>query len=573
MPRMSGSQDGTQPPPHPSAAVRAHTDRRWRLSWIWAIPLVTAAIGGWLAWDTLSKRGPLITITFQTAEGLQAGQSLVRHKDVQMGMVQSVALSADLQRVVVAVRMNREAEPLLTDKAQFWVVKPRFFAGSISGLETLLSGAYIELLPSSDGGTPKREFVGLEDPPVLQSDVPGHAFLLQAPRIGSINLGSPVFYRDLTVGEVLGWDIGDMADSVTIHAFVRAPYDRYVHDGSRFWNASGASITLGAKGVQLQLESIRALVLGGIAFDTPTEERNSPISAEGHQFPLFGTKEDADNAGFTERISFLSYFQASAAGLSVGAPVTLRGLRIGQVDSVQLEYNKSVDRVVVAVRYNVEPERVAQLREQLTGDVAGILRVLVHRGLRASLASSNLLTGQQEVALEEVPDAPPGELQVQGDIYVLPTSSAGFSDLIRTVGAVLAKVNSIPFEQIGNNLNETLRGASNLANSTQLQQAISSLKVTLDGVQNLVHQTGTDLDPVLKKLPALAQGLDEAVKRTNKLLSSADNGYGGDSKFNRDVDRMMLQLTDTARSIRVLADLLSRHPEALIRGRTDQGVE
>src|SRR3954447_1300961 len=237
----------------PAAVVRSPIDRKRRLSLIWAIPVVTLIIGAWLAWQTLSERGPLITITFETAEGLQAHQSHVRHKDVDMGVVQKIALTPDLRRVQVTVRMNQEAAPLLTDKAQFWVVRPRFFAGAISGLQTLFSGSYIDLLPSAEGGDQKRDFVGLENPPVLQSDVPGRTFLLRAKRIGSLNLGSPIMFRDLEVGEVLGWDVGEMARNITIHAFVRAPFDKYVHDNSRFWNASGAKVQLGPSGVQVQV--------------------------------------------------------------------------------------------------------------------------------------------------------------------------------------------------------------------------------------------------------------------------------------------------------------------------------
>ncbi len=559
------------PPPVPHAVIRT---RGIRWSWIWLLPLVTALIGGWLAWDTLSKRGPLITISFQSAEGLQAGQSHVRHKDVDMGLVEKVALSPDLQRVIVTLRMTREAEPLLTDRTRFWVVKPRFFAGSISGLETLLSGAYIELLPGAPGGEPKHDFAGLEDPPVLQSDVPGHNFLLHATRIGSISLGSPIFYRDFTVGEVLGWDIGDMADSVTIHAFVRAPFDKYVHDGTRFWNASGASVSLGPKGLQLQLESLRALILGGIAFETSPEARATPESGDSHEFPLYASQEDADHAAFTQHVHFLANFDGSAAGLTSGAAVTLHGLHVGEVQSVELRYDKTVDRVVVAVHFDVEPERISQLLENTHVPMPILVRGLVQRGLRASLASGNLLTGQKEVALDVQPDAPPAELRIDGDVFVLPTtSSAGFADLAQSAGAILAKLQAMPFDQIGQNLNETLRGTAAIANDAKLRQAIATLQTTLVSVQDLVQQMSAGIGPVMQRLPQLAAGLDDAVRRVNKVLSSVDSGYGGDSKFNRDTDQLMLQLTDTARSVRVLADLLARHPEALIRGRTGAGQE
>ena len=185
---------------HPTAVVRSRIDKRRRLSVIWAIPVVTLLIGAWLVWNTISQRGSLITITFETAEGLQANQSHVRHKDVDMGVVTKVSFTPDLKRVQVTVRMSREAEPLLTEQAKFWVVRPRFFAGSISGLQTLVSGSFIDLLPATEPSTPRRDFIGLENPPVLQSDVPGRTFVLHADRIASLNLGSPIMFRDLEVG-------------------------------------------------------------------------------------------------------------------------------------------------------------------------------------------------------------------------------------------------------------------------------------------------------------------------------------------------------------------------------------
>jgi paraquat-inducible protein B len=326
--------------------------------------------------------------------------------------------------------------------------------------------------------------------------------------------------------------------------------------------------------VQLQLESLRALILGGIAFETTPDARATPQSADNHEFPLYASKEDADHAAFREHVQFLANFDGSAAGLEAGAAVTLHGLHVGEVESVGLRYDKALDRVVVAVRFDVEPERISQLLESTQVPMPILLRGLVKRGLRASLASGNLLTGQQNVALDLQPDAPPAELRMDGDVFVLPTTtSAGFADLAHTATALLAKLDAIPFDQIGKNLNDTLYGASQLTNDAQLRQAIATLQATLVSAQDLVRQTSSGLDPLLQRLPQVAAGLDDAVTRANKLLGSVDNGYGGDSKFNRDTDRLMLQLTDMARSLRALADLLTRHPEALIRGRTNQGQE
>ncbi|MDR3537827.1 MAG: MlaD family protein [Acetobacteraceae bacterium] len=554
----------------PTAVVRSRIDRKRRLSLIWAIPIVTALVGAWLAWSTLSERGPLITISFQTAEGLTAGQSQIRHKDVVMGQVTKISLADDLQHVQVTVRMNREAQSLLTDKASFWVVKPRFFAGSITGLQTLVSGAYIEFAPVAGGGEPQRQFTGLEEAPVLQTDVPGRTFLLHAPRLGSLSLGSPVFYRDLSVGQVLGWDVADMAESVTVHAFVRAPYDRYVHDDSRFWNASGASVQLGANGVQLQIESLRALILGGIAFETPNGGKDSPVSGEEHQFPLYTSKEAADSASYTRSVPFLANFTGSVSGLAPGAPVDLRGIKVGEVQSVGLRYDQQLDNIVVPVHFTVEPDRVAQLDLPYGGDLDRMMADLMHRGLRVRMESTSLITGTMQLTIDVAPGSPPGKFVKDGDTYVIPTQEGG-GDLVGSAAALVARLNAIPFEQIGQNLNQTLAGASGVVNDPALRQSIDSLRATLASAQTLVANLDHGTAPLMQRLPAIANGLEDAVHRTDKLVGSMQTGYGGDSPFNRDAERLLVQLSDAARSIRVLADLLARHPEALIRGRTDQG--
>src|SRR3954466_10356508 len=277
-------------PAPPQAVIR----RSRRLSAIWLIPLLAIVIAGWLIWDTISKEGPTIEVSFDSAEGLQAGKSPLKFKDIEFGMVKSLRLSPDNTHVVVTIVTNAQAAPLLTEGAMFWVVKPRLFAGNFSGLDTLLSGAYVGILPAASRGKKQTTFKGQENPPLLEADVPGRKFLLKSKRIGSISVGSPIFFRDLAVGEVLGWDITDMAESVMIHAFIRAPYDSYVVEQTRFWNASGISLGLGPQGVDIKMDSLRALLLGGIAFGTPTLAHGVTVASnqtsaapEKHVFPLF----------------------------------------------------------------------------------------------------------------------------------------------------------------------------------------------------------------------------------------------------------------------------------------------
>ncbi len=298
--------------------------------------------------------------------------------------------------------------PLLTEGTLFWVVKPRLFAGNISGIETLLSGSYIGMLPAAKAGKSQREFVGREDPPLLGAHVPGRTFLLKSKRIGAVSVGSPIFFRDLNVGEVLGWDIADMAEYVTIHAFVRAPYDSYVHDETRFWNASGVSIKLGGTGVEVQMELLKALLLGGVAFETPVADIHTAETSENHVFPLFDNRETANAASYTRKIPAIAYFPGSVSGLAPGAAVTMHGLKVGQVTDVRLSYDAAKDAVVAPVRYEVEPERVIGVGKRVFKRMRRRSTRSSKKGCDASLQSASLITGQQNIALEFDADAPAG---------------------------------------------------------------------------------------------------------------------------------------------------------------------
>jgi paraquat-inducible protein B len=555
--------------------ARATTRRSRRISVIWIIPLVAVAIGAWLAWDTLSKEGPAITVTFNTAEGLQPGQSQLKFKDIVFGTVKSLKLAPDHTHVVVKIATTREAKPLLTDKTVFWVVKPRLFAGAISGLETLLSGSYVGMMPGAKAGKPQHKFVGREDPPILNEQVPGHVFLLKAKRLGSISLGSPIYYRDLSVGEVAGWDIADMARYVTIHAFVRAPYDSYVNDQTRFWNASGLSIKLAGTGLQIQLESLKALLLGGIAFETPEREAHAKVASRENQiFPLFADRDAAEAASYTRRVQVVSYFPGSVSGLAPGSPVTMHGLTVGQVTDVRLAFDKAKDKVVAPVRYEVEPERIVGVGVSMFGSAREGVDALLKQGLRATLQSTSLITGQQQVALDFVPNAPPVEVTMQDGYFVLPTAeSGGFASLASSATDLLNKVNAMPFDQIGQELSGLLKSTNDLMNGPQLREALTKLSSTLAMAETFTRNLNSGSAPAFKKLPEMANQLQKTVTSANKLLLSLDSGYGDNTKFNRDLDRLMVQANDAVSSIRALADLLSRHPEALIKGRPAGGLE
>ena len=558
---MSDAPSGEQ---LPSAEVRKRTG----IQAIWVIPIIAALIAAFLAWNAIENRGPVITLTLRTADGLQAGQTKVRHKAVDLGTVKHIVLSDDMTRVTVTIEMQRHASRYLTSNARFWVVRPRIGFGGVSGLDTLLSGSYIELDPGSLDGAPQTEFIGLEEPPALRSDEPGRTFVLTTPRIGAISSGSPLFYRDLTVGEVLSYELDPRGKIFTIHVFVRKPYYSFVHNSSQFWNASGISLDLGPRGIQLEVESLQALIGGGVAFDNFDDERPSPEAPEGHSFLLQPSAASATTASQSRRIPMKAHFDASVRGLAVDAPVEMNGIQIGTVTDVRLRYDPKMSPPFYAdVRIDVEMGRIMREQQIPQSEIAALMRELVAKGLRAELQSANLVTGQMFIALEFDPDAKPGELAMEDGMFLLPSVSGGISNITANLGQITKTLAALPLQQIADNLNETLKGTNAFANSGELRKALVALSEVMTNAQDLVRKVDNGVTPALKRLPEIAQGLQSTVERANKLLGSADNGYGTNSPFKRDLDRLLSQISDTARSIRILADYLEQHPSALVRGR------
>ncbi|HTZ70905.1 MAG TPA: MlaD family protein [Acetobacteraceae bacterium] len=546
--------------------------RRRRFNLIWLVPIVAAGISLYLGVRYLSDRGPLVTITFLTANGITAGQTLVEHKAVALGTVENVHLSHDLTHVVVHVRMKREGDAILTNHARFWVVRPRLTPGNISGLETLVSGAYIEVDPGTPGGTPTYKFTGLEEPPGVRSDEPGTTFRLRAVRLGSISVGTPVFYRDVDVGEVLNYDLGNGTGPVEIRIFVRAPYDKFVDDGTLFWNASGLSVTLGAQGVHVEIESLQAILSGGVAFKTPPYARGRPRSAADSQFRLYTSEGEADTAGFTRNIPFVTYFTSAVGGLTRGSPVVMFGLQIGIVTDVRLALNAGAGEAKARVAFDLQPQRIPGLHDDEGGmSTDEAASAFVRAGLRAVLASSNIITGQQAISLQYVPNAPAARLSHEGDALVVPSQSGGIDNIMSSLSDIATKLDAIPFDQIGRDLASTMHSLNEGVNGAELRQSMHDLSVTLGDIRQIARKANEGLTPALRRLPQLAQDLQQTVAKANSLLG--ENGYGGNSDFSRNMNRLLDQVNDAARSIRLLADFLDRHPEALLLGRSGRASE
>jgi paraquat-inducible protein B len=566
---QSGKPPGEQPASHPAGplGVAQAVVRRQRFNLIWLVPIVAAGISLYLAVNYLAQRGPLITITFNTADGITAQQTEVKHKAVSLGMVEDVHLSHDLRHAVVHVRMTEEGAKILTDHARFWVVRPRFSPGNISGLETLVSGAYIEVDPGATPGTSAREFTALEDPPGVRSDQPGHTYQLRAAKLGSVGPGTPIYYRDVPAGEVLSYDLGNGFGSVIIHVFVKAPFDKFVHDATHFWNASGVSVNVGAQGLHVELQSVAALFSGSIAFETPREAANEPTSSVDHEFTLFNAEAEADAAGFAGNIPFVTYFDSSVAGLGRGSAVEAFGLQIGTVTDVHLIMDPQGGHMRARVAFNLQPERVftaAQIRRQ--PDPEQFTAALVRNGVRAVLENSNFLTGQKDIAMQYVPGATPAQLGREGDALVMPSQAGGLDNITTSLSDIATKLDKIPFDDIGRSLNSALKSVDQTVSGPDMHTALKKLAETLTDVSHLARHADAGLTPALQRLPQLSADLQQATARANALLG--ERGYGSNSDFQHNMSRLLDQVNDAARSIRLLADFLDRHPEALVRGRT-----
>ena len=522
--------------PHEETPPRAIVSERRGVSLIWIVPIVALLVGAGLVFTALMKRGPKVTITFKSADGLQAKKTKVKYKDITIGKVKSVKLSQDFSRVRVTVSLAKMAEQFLSDNTRFWIVRPRLRGMTISGLDTLLSGAYIAVDPG-ERGAEQLEFVGLDAPPSIIGDTRGKLFTLKSEALGSLDYGSPVYYRDISVGEVVGYRLREDGKGVDIEIFVNSPYDTYVKEASRFWSVSGVEVDMDADGVHLYSESLVSILLGGVAFIDPPYMDQTPSAKAGDLFTLYKTRKVALTEHFAKKEYYVLKFAHTVRGLSVGAPVEFKGFVIGEVVDIGIEFHLESQQVLVPVRIEIEAERLARMAPTLKGvDSSKILHQLVEKGLRAEVLTSNLLTGQLYVALDFFDQAKPITLGLtEGGFPQIPTLPTPIEEFTKNIFAILDQVQKIPIEEIGR----------------QTLAAIKSIKASGDQLRRVAGSR--DLHAALKKI-------HEITKNANALVAQ-------DSRAVVEVQRMLRDLRDAAKSIRILADQLERNPESLIRGK------
>ncbi|AWU96438.1 intermembrane transport protein PqiB [Azospirillum ramasamyi] len=547
------------PPPSPPPEVEVST--RPRLSLLWLLPLVAALIVGWLGWQWLEDRGPQIVIIFQSGDGLEAGRTPIKLKNVNLGVIESVRLSDNLSQVIATARMDRTASQHLREGTRFWVVEPRLSLGGVSGLSTVVSGTYVEMEPG--GGAERREFYALDEPPVVRADTPGRSFTLKAEQLGSLAQGSPVYFRGVQVGEVMGYNLSPQDRTVSVSIFVRAPYEGLVREGSRFWRSSGIQFTAGAEGLKFQMESLRALALGGVVLETPPDPEAGVQAKDWSTFTLYEDQAAAVAARDRLRVRYRLEFPGSVQGLQAGAPVLLRGLTVGHVAAVRLEYDEATQELRIPVFIDFEPELVVRtydVQENRPLDEAAVRRLVatqVEKGLRGRLASGNLLTGQRLVFFDYAPDMPPA---LGPDRSELPTvASSDLDSIMASAGEVMDKISALPLDALIADLRGTLQSVSGLAGSPDLARSLAELAKALGSADALMRNANRQLPEVVRSLRGVATAAEGALNSANGLMT----GSGGQP----DLPEVLRQLNDAARSFRVLADYLERHPDALIWGK------
>jgi paraquat-inducible protein B len=531
--------------------------RNRQLSLIWLVPVVAALIGGWLIYKTVSEKGPEVVIIFKTAEGLEAGKTKIKFKDVEVGQVTELALTEDLSHVSVKAQFVKGAEAYLTENTRFWVVRARVAAYGISGLGTLLSGAYIDTDPGKPGKS-ELKFYGLEEPPIVTNVDPGRIFTLKADRKGSIEVGAPVYYRQITVGKVIAYNLAPEGTSIFFKVFINAPFHQYVHENTRFWNASGLDMKLDSQGIRIQTESFVSMMVGGITFDIPSNyEQPGEAAQENTTFTLYANRDAAEKKDYAEKELFILNFDTSVRGLSPGALVEFRGIQIGEVIDLKLEYDANTKSFDIPVLIVIEPGRLNLKENSAPQDHKKFIDYLVAKGLRAQLRTGNLVTGQQFVALDFFPNAAPVRISYKGSYPVIPTLPTQIEEIASKVGQFITKLDKLPIEQIGNDLKDTLQGARRITNSPEIGEALRSLNTAVKEIQMLTTalRTGT------------APELNAVLKQAQLSLATSKAVLETDSPLQYQMKETLEELSDAARSLRILVEYLENHPESIISGK------
>ncbi|MHC8372105.1 PqiB family protein [Pseudomonas sp. MDT1-85] len=540
---MTQATDGPQAPGQASIKTR-----RFSVSLVWIVPIVAVLVGISLVIHNVMQEGPTITVTFKTGSGLTANKTEVKYRNVVIGHVSEVKLSDDQKSVNATIKLDKQAESFTREDSQFWVVRPRIGAGGVSGIDTLLSGDYIGA-DIGQANARSKHFIGLENPPPITYGEPGKRFTLHTPDLGSLDIGSPVYYRKIPVGQVVAYALDAEGKGVNIEIFVYAPNDVYVTENTRFWNASGIDVNVGANGFAVSTESLSSLLVGGIAFRAPEYSPNDQPANEDKAFDLFEDQQTALAPPHGKGQYLSLRFDQALRGLKIDAPVEFLGIEFGKVVSVNLDFDAKKRSFPVNVGIVIYPQLLGQAHEKMLkalnhdpNDEAASIKLMgsfIENGLRAQARSGNLLTGQLYIALDFYPKAEKVVFDPTARPVIVPTIAGSLEQLQEKLEGMVNKINQLPIERIAGNLDSNL---------VELRKGLVQFNArTLPGVQ-------TTLADVSKTLQSASSTLAEDSPQREQLTQTLD------------------ELGRMSRSLRELSDYLGRHPESLIRGRPDNAA-
>ncbi len=568
-------------------AVQAKIRKISQWSPIWIVPVAAVLIGSWMLYHTFKNQGPTVTMLASNAEGIVSGKTQIKSRSVDVGKVVSVELSQDLKQVVIRARMNPGTDNLLNDESQLWVVKPTIGRGGVSGLNTLLSGAYIELQPGK-GDSGKYFFELLETPPIAPPDAPGVRIFLSSSDAAALAVGDPILYRGYDVGTVERSEFDMQKRNMRYQLFIRAPYDALVTENVRFWKASGMALDMSAEGVRIEMASMATLLGGGVTFDVLDGWPAGNKVVNNTDFQLFENRKSIQDGLYNEYLEYLLFFDESIRGLTAGAPVEYRGVRVGTVASVpyffkmknplQVAFNKGIPVLIrIETGRLYDNLTLPQLRAELDQAVS--------LGLRAVLKTGNLLTGglyidlnQQDgaqtkavaeaaavaaqpavtAAAETAADAQaaspavvatpllPEPLPEFAGYKILPTSRSGLGHIEQKVLQALDKINNLPVEKVLADSSATLNATKDLMQqSQQLVQSLDAL-VKADATQQLPAEVNKSLADLRKTLAGLSPG-SPVYERINSNLQAMD-------KVLRDLQPVVQTLNQQSNALIISAD-------------------
>jgi len=543
------SDPATTPTP-PAAVPEYRAAQRWNI--VWVVPILALLIGGWMIYRNLSARGPVAQVTFETADGLASGKTEVKCRSVRVGVVKVVKLADDLKSVRINVELDPDYEGLLRKGTQFWVVRPRVSTTDVSGLGTLLTGAYVELDPGPPEADRSSSFVGLEKPPATNRNIPGRRLVLTAGQAGSLVEGSPIYYRGFEVGRIENRILDTEYQRVTYDAFIRQEYSGLVKENTRFWNTSGIDISADSDGFKLRTPSFQAMFSGGATFDVPDGIPPGNTVADGKIFTLFEDEDAATRSNFNPTLKFVLLFEQTVRGLSKHAPVEFRGIPIGRVADISFDYLKAAEDPRIGVLVEIDPSLLRpDAAEKIIKPDGEFLKEAVGRGLRASLKIGSFLTGSLFVDLDYYKETSFAEMGKVGDLPSLPTISGGLDQLQTTVVEIAKK--------IGKTADEIALTAADG------RKSMVEINETLIATRKVI--ASADVANISADLRASLASFDKLSATFDKSISS----YGPEGPIQGDMLRTLEELRASLRTMKSLMNTIDEKPNSLLFGRDSSG--